>query len=377
MPVNPKPKRGRKKKKRKKRGKNGTGHYPWLRHFGIIQDASPALCEDVSLCCLQTPFADAQESLKRSGVEMSVKRINHISRTLSKLALAIRAERMEKALDTKPDKFGENLPFAGKRIAVLLDGGRILTRIPKKPSGKRLTKKEKRQFDTEWREPKLYTIYEYDDEGKIRKDSRRYCDGTIGSADDIINLLIAELKINGACQAEEIVFIADGAEWIWNRVDSIITAAGIDKAKTVRVLDYYHAVEHLSVFVNEGWYKVEVAREKFAELKKLLMSNLDEFLVKLRNKARNGGEILKREYKYFKKNLGSIKYEEVRKRNIPIGSGAVESAIRRVVNLRLKSAGMFWKVENAEGIMHLRCQLKSGNWDRFYDNLLTTYATSR
>jgi hypothetical protein len=155
-----------------------------------------------------------------------------------------------------------------------------------------------------------------------------------------------------------------------------LTAAGIDKAKTVRVLDYYHAVEHLSVFVNNGWKKAEVVKEKFAELKNLLMDDPDEFLVKLRNKARNGGEILKREYKYFKKNLGLIKYKEVRERKIPIGSGAVESAIRRVVNLRLKSAGMFWKVENAEGIMHLRCQLKSGNWDRFYDGLLKTYATS-
>jgi hypothetical protein len=142
--------------------------------------------------------------------------------------------------------------FSKLPIRLLLDGGRILTRIPKQPAGRRLTKKEKRQFDTEWREPKLYTIYEYDEKGKLRKNSRRYCDGTIGNADDIINLLIAELKINGACQAKEIAFIADGAEWIWNRVDTIIATARIDKAKTVRVLDYYHAVEHLSVFVNNG-----------------------------------------------------------------------------------------------------------------------------
>ena len=98
--------------------------------------------------------------------------------------------------------------------------------------------------------------------------------------------------------------------------------------------------------------------------------------MKLRNKSRNGGQILKREYKYFKKNIGSINYQAARKRNIPIGSGAVESAIRRVVNLRLKSAGMFWKVENAEGMLHLRCQLKSGNWNKFYRELLEIYAAA-
>jgi hypothetical protein len=55
---------------------------------------------------------------------MSVKRIDNISKALSKLALKIRAERMEKALVAKTDEFGENLPFTGKRIAVLLDGCR-------------------------------------------------------------------------------------------------------------------------------------------------------------------------------------------------------------------------------------------------------------
>ena len=68
--------------------------------------------------------------------------------------------------------------FAGKRIAVLLDVGRILTRVPQKTSGEHMNKKEKRQFDTEWRGPRLYTICEYDDNGKPGKDTRRYCDGT-------------------------------------------------------------------------------------------------------------------------------------------------------------------------------------------------------
>ena len=118
------------------------------------------------------------------------------------------------------------------------------------------------------------------------------------------------------------------------------------------MLDYYHAVEHLAVFA-------------------------EELPVKLRNQSRNGGQIFKREYtKYFQKNLGLTDYLNTRKRDIPIGSGALESAIRRVVNLRLKSADMFWKVENAEGFLHLRCQLKSGNWDRFYLGLLEIYAAT-
>jgi len=307
---------------------------------------------------------------------MSVKRIDHIAKTLAKLALKIRRKKTEEASAKRPEEFGGILPFSGKRIAVLFDGGRILTRIPKALPGKRLTKKEQRCFDTEWREPKLYVIYEFDAKGKLVKGSRRYCDGTIGSADDIVRLLVTELKINGAHLASEVVFLGDGAEWIWNRISAICEAAGISPEKGTRILDYYHAAEHLALFAEAGWNKAELVRDNYSELKNLLGNDPSELLVKLRNKSRNGGEILKREYKYFKKNSDAIDYAAAKAKNIPIGSGAVESAIRRVVNLRLKSAGMFWRVENAEGFLHLRCQLKSGNWDRFYLGLMETYAAT-
>ena len=42
-----------------------------------------------------------------------------------------------------------------------------------------------------------------------------------------------------------------------------------------------------------------------------------------------------------------MNYATYARRGLPLGSGAVESAIRRVINLRLKGNGMFWTVENA------------------------------
>jgi len=57
-------------------------------------------------------------------------------------------------------------------------------------------------------------------------------------------------------------------------------------------------------------------------------------------------------------------------KKIPIGSGAIESAIRRVVNLRLKGAGMFWLEANAEAFLHLRCQLKVGRWNDYFASRL-------
>ena len=56
---------------------------------------------------------------------------------------------------------------------------------------------------------------------------------------------------------------------------------------------------------------------------------------------------------------------------LPIGSGAVESLIRQAVNLRLKGNGKFWLKENAEIILHSRCQWLSDSWNDFTNSILT------
>jgi hypothetical protein len=67
----------------------------------------------------------------------------------------------------------------------------------------------------------------------------------------------------------------------------------------------------------------------------------------------------------FQRNAQRMQYECFRKANIPCGSGCVESAIRRVINLRLKAPGPFWTRQMAECFLFLRSQLLSGRWDIF------------
>jgi hypothetical protein len=54
-------------------------------------------------------------------------------------------------------------------------------------------------------------------------------------------------------------------------------------------------------------------------------------------------------------NAGQMDYLEYALMGPPIGSRAIESWIRRVTNMRLKSNGMFWLSDNAESILQLRC----------------------
>ena len=62
-------------------------------------------------------------------------------------------------------------------------------------------------------------------------------------------------------------------------------------------------------------------------------------------------------------------YAKLKAMKMPIGSGAVESAIRRVINLRLKAPGTFWTRDMAEYFLFLRSQLLSGRWDIVLTNI--------
>ena len=56
-------------------------------------------------------------------------------------------------------------------------------------------------------------------------------------------------------------------------------------------------------------------------------------------------------------------YGKYRLMGLPLGSGAIESAIRRVVNLRMKSNGIFWRINRGEEMLMLRATVLSDRWD--------------
>ena len=58
-------------------------------------------------------------------------------------------------------------------------------------------------------------------------------------------------------------------------------------------------------------------------------------------------------------------------RKLPIGSGQVESAVRRVINLRFKAPGSFWTETTVSGLMHLRAAFKAGRWDDVMIGVMT------
>lgn len=102
---------------------------------------------------------------------------------------------------------------------------------------------------------------------------------------------------------------------------------------------------------------------------------MDEFILSATGER---CKILVRERNYILKAYRRrlLKYNEVAFKKLPLGSGAVESLIRQVVNLRMKGNGKFWLKNNAEIMLHLRCQWIAGSWNHFCDSIFNSFVKS-
>jgi hypothetical protein len=68
-----------------------------------------------------------------------------------------------------------------------------------------------------------------------------------------------------------------------------------------------------------------------------------------------------------------LNYAEILAHQLPIGSGAIESSIRQFINLRMKGNSKFWLKQNAEIMLHLRCQWIAGGWHNFCNSIFTSF----
>jgi len=252
----------------------------------------------------------------------------------------------------------------GKRIVIGTDGGRI--RIREKTKSGRRRKSGRRGFQATWKEPKVFVIYEIDCRGRKRRHGFVRQDATLKDADGLFVLLASKLREIGAHEAAEWVIVGDGAEWIWNRIPNLVATVGYSLDRVTQVVDFYHAVEHLSG-VAEYVKGVNKRKAWLRQAKRLLRRGHIDALTKLIEglcRGRNAKKIRKG-LAYFQDHAHRMRYHEFKRRGIPLGSGAVESCIRRVINLRLKGNSIYWRPDNSEALLHSRAQLLSGHWAQF------------
>ena len=348
--AKPKRKRGRVPKRQK-----GVLRHLGLELLGILNQTSPVLIEIcVSMAVLCPSFEVAANALRGLGITMNEHLLQNITFRFASLAKSIRVECNSDDAWQKPNI----------KILISVDGGRARERSPK--PGQRKKGQKRQGYYTEWFEPRLLIISQFDEEGKKIKSVSPIIDGSSGSLEDFFELLKQYLLSINLDEASEIVFCADGGIGIWPRTEKLINELKLSNAK--QILDYTHAKQNMNAvkkIVSDALKLSDKESKKISKQFREMLWNgdingiTDLVKKKLIGKRKAPKVALKKLEGYFGEH-SRFQYKTFFDKALPTGSGSIESAIRRVINLRIKGTGLFWSKEHAEKIIFLRALVLTG-----------------
>ncbi len=313
-------------------GKRYAGLYAGLVLLGIYDRCTPALAAEISLLvAMLGSLEEARDVLAHRGVELDPKTLRLIT-----YRYAARA-RVEQQIESMA--FEDTV--AGRRVVVSSDGGRIRLRETKRGPK---TKKGRRRYTGAWREPKVLIVYVVDAEGKREASFAPVIDATLQGPEAVFALLCTYLQRLDITQADQVLFIADGAPWIWKRVPLLVQPLALAVDQVHEVLDFYHAAQHLAQVAarrKDGSAKAR-SRWRNPQRQLLLRGEVERVIAAVRDICRGrNSKAIRTHRDYFIKNQRRMAYATLTAMKLPIGSGAIESTVRRVVNLRLKGASIF------------------------------------
>jgi len=167
----------------------------------------------------------------------------------------------------------------------------------------------------------------------------------------------------------KIVCVGDGASWIWKMVKELLP-----KGK-VEILDWYHVKEKITLLAAELFPDDRQANDKemfINEMKGLIFTgktdkcieNLKEWYAKTNNRKHQAK--IYDTFQYFQNNIKRMNYEQYKNEGFCIGSGAIESANKNVIQRRIKLPGCRWLKSQANIMAHTRAEYMNGNFDEWY-----------
>lgn len=285
------------------------------------------------------------------------------------------ADQIEEAIRKKAP-----LKSTGKLLVASWDGVTVPLREQGAKMGKpreRPGKDEPEKSPTAWREAGVGTVAIYErgtaTERPVRQDSRYFArmpesgmSTLCQQVEDCVEGLRAERDFN------EVVVICDGKPAIWKRARHATCYQG-----ATFVLDFYHAVEHLSAAAEAIFgKKSEKGTDWYSRYRTRLKESPDGVKATLRSlrryelKAKRGSErrtTIRQTIGYFTQNKERMRYFEFLSRGLPIGSGPVEAACKTVVDARLKRSGMRWNINGGQQVLNMRVQHLSKRWKPFWE----------
>lgn len=261
---------------------------------------------------------------------------------------------------------GRPVPKANEHelLVIGMDGGRVQTREKSQETGSR------------WKENKVLTItscLKGDGADKPPQKLLSTCLATMEDAKGFGPMARLEAERRGIRNAVQVIGIHDGGNWIdplWEQYFGC----------HVRILDYYHASEHLHeaakaaapVIPDEqpGPLADQLVALLWDGRTELLLSRLEELSTRAGEPQENDPPthprvVLARTSAYFQRHRLQVDYPAYRARGWPIGSGITESGVK-LFGKRVKGTEQFWNVQGAEAVLALRAKWLSEDEESKY-----------
>jgi hypothetical protein len=239
-----------------------------------------------------------------------------------------------------------------------------------------------------WKEAKVGLTYRHDPtKNEPLPSTARYVTH-VGGMGDFAPLLEEALEVEDIDAAHAVVWVGDGAPCNWTLADQLA-------ADAVQILDWHHAVEHavtcgkMLLGEESPWLPHWQRRAETLLAEGDPEALIAELMacVPLAGKRRLLGDVTPLEaldnlVRYYRNNAQRMKYRLYREYGYPIGSGAIESAHKHVLQCRMKRAGQHWAMKNARKMARLRAAFRTGGAQSFHSairraNWASTIGTRR
>lgn len=309
---------------------------PLLARSNLRCGCSPEVWTEVVEEAARQPYRLVEKRLARFGIEVSDSTIEALVNEVGGELSAHEAAAAEAAAELRFCPRSERSPG---RLYVSVDARSV-------------------RVNGEWREVKVAAFGETpvcgpDAKGQPPPLQRVGSLSYFGGAEEFLKRVYVELVRRGLWQAQEVVLVADGARWIWERLPELVPLG----TKKVEILDFYHAAENLQKAVTAVYGEgSEAGRRQFEELRgKLRRGLVSTVLAQLQAwhgevVAEDARHDLQKVLGYFREHRGRMSYLSFAVEGYQLGSGVVESQCKRL-GQRIKGPGMNWSPDGLAALL--------------------------
>lgn len=222
-----------------------------------------------------------------------------------------------------------------------------------------------------WRENKLGIVFSSDKiyhwkgcDGKEHHQVRqREYISYIGSVSEFKKHCLACALRNGYGKYRQTIILSDGAQWIANMALEVFPDAQ-------HILDLFHLKENVYDFAKTKFRQDTSEYVPWSEQICGLLEDgrWEEVLAELdpEEKYENTVNL----YHYIERNKEHIDYPKYKANGWFVGSGAIESGNKVVLQKRLKQAGMRWNPKTAQYVVTLCSKKESGRWEEDVESFI-------